>query len=130
MGYFLWFGFAIAVAIWASNRGRHGFVWFLIACCISPLLAAVFIAVLANKSEASITVSEESYVRCTQCAEFVLPQAVKCKHCGSALMPDLNFNKNLADKKKEDSKNLIIGILFIASLIVIGNVINYISKLI
>lgn len=46
-----WLLLAIAVGIWASNRGRNGFVWLLIACIASPLVAGIFLAITANKAK-------------------------------------------------------------------------------
>jgi hypothetical protein len=127
---FLWIGFAIAVGVWASNRGRHGLGWFLIACAISPILAGVFLAVTKNiATEAEKPTSiEETHVRCEQCAEFVLPQAKICKHCGIALNPDMNFEmrlqKDKSKTKKEDRNNLIIGFLFIVGLVAIAKLLS------
>lgn len=44
----LWAFFALLVAIAASNRGRSAFLWFLLACIISPLLAIVLLLAMAN----------------------------------------------------------------------------------
>jgi DNA-directed RNA polymerase subunit RPC12/RpoP len=30
---------------------------------------------------------EDSLVKCPQCRELILPDAIKCKHCGSLLTP-------------------------------------------
>jgi len=130
MSIFLWVGFAIAVGVWASNRGRNGFIWFLIACVISPLLAGVYLAVIKNKADNGEQIAEidDKQVRCDQCAEFVLPQAKICKHCGATLIPDLNFETRIREEKikteKEDQKNLIIGILFIAGIIAVIKLIS------
>jgi uncharacterized membrane protein YhdT len=92
--FLVWFAFAFIVGIFASSRGRSGFGWFLLAAIFSPLLAFIVCAVMENlrdtqAKQASIEnlPSEKTHVRCAQCAEFVLPQAKVCKHCGSALTP-------------------------------------------
>lgn len=128
----LWLLLAIAVGVWASNRGRHGFGWFLIACVVSPLVAGIFLAVTANKAtvpQQPSGPSEETHTRCPVCAEFVLPQALKCKHCGADLKPDPQFEQRVASQqtatKNEDSKNLFIGIGFIVALIVVVKVISW-----
>ena len=125
-----WFGFAIAVGVWASNRGRFGFGWFILAVIISPLLAAIFLAVTKNKAEPLVVIaqqhtpSEQTHVRCPQCAEFVLPEALKCKHCGAELTPDTGFEQRkiqqMRAKDDEESKNLLIGLGFIVALIVLA----------
>jgi hypothetical protein len=83
-----WFVFSIAVGILASIRGRHGFGWFLLAIFISPLLAGIFC--LASKNLSDIDPEKptpETHVKCPDCREFVLKDARKCKHCGTALIP-------------------------------------------
>ena len=126
-GPFFWIGFAIAVGIWASNRGRSGFGWFLLSCVISPLLAAIFLAVTKNHAEpklSSVKPNELTHAKCSQCAEFVLPEAHKCKHCGAVLNPDPLFQQKAEalqrSNEKEDSNNLLIGIGFVVFLIVIA----------
>ena len=123
-GGFIWFVFAIAVGIWASNRGRSGFGWFLLAVVISPLLAGILLAVTKNRAGSdtiSTLPSERTHVRCPQCAEFVLPEAKKCKHCGAELNADETLRQRVAENAKrqtsEDLKNLLIGIAFIAGLV-------------
>lgn len=126
-----WILLAIAVGVWASNRGRHGFGWFLIACIVSPLIAGIFLAVTANKATGPQQTgpSAETHTRCPVCAEFVLPQALKCKHCNAELKPDPLFVQRIAAQqtatKKEDSKNLLIGIGVIAGLIALVKVISW-----
>lgn len=123
-GVFFWFGFAVAIGVWASNRGRTGFGWFVLACIISPLLAGIFLAVTKNKAKNAqnpIGPSEQTHVRCPHCAEFVLPEALKCKHCGAELTPDASFEvrkiEQMRAKDDEESKNLLIGVGFIVVLI-------------
>ncbi|AEC22240.1 hypothetical protein PT7_P004 (plasmid) [Pusillimonas sp. T7-7] len=86
-----WFLFAIAVGIWANNRGRNGFAWFLLAAIISPILAAVFLAASSNLKEAEARSAERpspaTHVVCPDCAEFVRKEARVCKHCGCRLTP-------------------------------------------
>jgi hypothetical protein len=122
-----WFGFAIAVGVLASNRGRHGFGWFLLACIISPLLAIIFLLVTKNRAQTALSShapNEETHVRCKVCAEYILPQALKCKHCGAPASPDPLFEYKVAEKKSasknEETKNLLIGIGFIVALIVLA----------
>lgn len=131
VGLLFWFGLAVAVGVWASNRGRHGFGWFLLACLISPILAGVFLAVTKNleKAKQALEVpTDATHVRCGSCAEFVLPEAVKCKHCGAALVPDHQFRQRtsqvLKEKEGEDSRNLLIGIGAIVFLIALVKLIS------
>jgi hypothetical protein len=44
----IWIIFAFAVAVGASNRGRSGIGWFLLACVISPPLAGLLMVILGS----------------------------------------------------------------------------------
>ncbi len=85
--FFFWLIFAIVVAIIAGSRGRSGFGWFLLAMVISPLLAVLLVALLPSLKAAPDAPTPETHVKCPDCAELVLKDARKCKHCGSALVP-------------------------------------------
>lgn len=105
MGLFvMWVAFSIAAAIFASSRGRSGFAWFLVSMIISPLIAFVFIAVMKNEAMPPVTTktpTSETHVKCPSCAEFVLPEASKCKHCGSELKPDPGYVQRKAVEKQK-----------------------------
>jgi hypothetical protein len=79
-----WLVFAVIVAVAANSRGRNPLGWLVLACIISPLLAAIVLVVLPSRGEAHSWMDKhEGRVRsCPHCAEFIKPQAVVCKHCG------------------------------------------------
>jgi len=87
---FLYLGFSIAIGIWASKRGRSGFGWGLLSLVISPLIAGILIVVMNNNAQ----------IRCWQCAELILKQAIKCKHCGAEITTNVNY------KDKQNTKLL------------------------
>jgi len=88
--FFTWFVFAIAVGAYGSSKGRSGFGWFLLSMLLSPLLGFIFCAVADDLKHPKETVpTEKTHVRCPDCREWVLPDARKCKHCGTALIPPL-----------------------------------------
>lgn len=78
--FFVWVIWAIVVSIIASSRGRRGFTWFLISILISPLLATILVLALGRPGPDYTT-----HKRCPDCRELVLMDAIKCKHCGTAL---------------------------------------------
>ncbi len=94
MIFFFWVGFSVVVGVLASSRGRSGFGWFLLSCLISPLLAGLLVAVLPSAKADAELPSDKTHVRCTACAEFVLPMATKCKHCGADLVPNPGFGQS------------------------------------
>jgi hypothetical protein len=78
--FLFWIGFAVVVGVIAGNRGRSGFGWFLLACIISPLLAAIL--VLALGTPKVDPAGDGQHKKCPACAEWVKREALKCKHCG------------------------------------------------
>ncbi len=53
-GIFFWFLLAIAVGFLASNYNRSSFLWFLLACIISPIIAAIFLLIMGKNNEAEV----------------------------------------------------------------------------
>jgi len=92
--FLIWVVFAVIVAVAASGRGRSGFGWFLLSAVISPLLSFILLMVLPKvgaaglqKDETGAAITPETHVRCPDCRELVRNDARKCKHCGTALVP-------------------------------------------
>ena len=91
MGWFLsWVVFAIIVGVAASSRGRSGFAWFVLAVVISPVLAAILLALMpsmAKPAAEALALDAGELRKCPECAELIRREARKCKHCGSAVEP-------------------------------------------
>lgn len=86
--FFFWFMLAVAVGFYGSSKGRWGFGWFLLSMAISPLLGMIFCAITDDlKHPKEIAPTPETHVKCPDCRELVLHDARKCKHCGTALVP-------------------------------------------
>ena len=122
----MWFLLSVAVGILASNRGRSGVGWMLIAAILSPLLGFIFLLVakdLSKTAPAETGPSESTHTKCPACAEWVLPEASICKHCGASLTPDPQHRAKFAEKAKaeasKDSMNLLIGVVAVAAVIFI-----------
>lgn len=131
---FIWFGLAVAVGIWASNRGRWGFGWGLLACLISPLLAAIFLAVSKNNAElpsTDLSSNLEKFTLCEQCDELISRKALRCKHCGSSLKLDPDLENRAIEEKvksqKEETQNLWQGIALIVGLVLVAKIINLLT---
>jgi predicted amidophosphoribosyltransferase len=65
----------------------------------SPLLGVIFLFAMEDLSGSS----PATHVKCPACAEPVLREATKCKHCGSALTPqpvDSGATRKAAAKKE------------------------------
>jgi hypothetical protein len=84
-------GLAVLCGIMANKRGRNGFGYFMLALIISPLLCALLLFAL-GKADGEATVAPggetpETHVKCPDCRELVLKEALVCKHCGCKLVP-------------------------------------------
>jgi hypothetical protein len=119
---FFWLLFAVAVGFLASNRGRSGFGWFLIAALLSPLIGAVFLLLTKDLAQAGTGTpsapTDATHVKCPACAEWVLPEATVCKHCGGPLVPAPYFQEKANDLKRKTESvkqmdNLAMGITFV-----------------
>lgn len=122
-----WILFAVAVGIFASNKGRSGFGWFVLSLVISPLLGIIFCAVskdLSPGAKASAP-SLSTHRKCPACAELILPEAVICKHCQSPVKADPSYSIQAAKEADyQESKKYIIGVLAIVSLFVFAGLMS------
>lgn len=131
---FFWLGLAVVVGVWAGNRGRNGFGWFLLACLISPLLAGALLAVSRNLVATSQNTNEENSVgiKCPKCAEYVSAEAIKCKHCGAELTPPdpitLQGLQSRTSSQENSTKNVMVGILAVVFIIGIAKIIDTLSS--
>jgi hypothetical protein len=89
MEIFFYILLSIAVGILASNRGRSGFLWFVLSIFLTPLVGFIFALVSKNLADDSQNDEPDfsTHVRCPDCRELVLKGARKCKHCGCILVP-------------------------------------------
>jgi len=82
-----WLWMSWLIAIYASDKGRNGFGFFLISLFFSPF-AGVLIAILAGKNKQKIEakmIFDGILKPCPHCLETVKKAATKCGHCGSEI---------------------------------------------
>jgi hypothetical protein len=88
-GVLFWLFLCIAVPIWASKWGRFAFGYFLLSFFLSPLVGAI-VLLLRGKNEAEVRrriLVSGTRRPCPHCQELVLPDATKCRYCGTLLDP-------------------------------------------
>jgi hypothetical protein len=83
----VWLVLSVLVGVWAGGRGRSGFGYFALSIVLSPLIGFLIVAATGNLKVQANEPSPDTHVRCPDCRELVLRDARKCKHCGTALIP-------------------------------------------
>lgn len=86
----VWLVLCFLVAIWAEQRGRDRAIAFICSILFSPLLMwLVYLAIGTKPDPSSYSPAPwsqpERTKRCPACAELILAEARKCKHCGEWL---------------------------------------------
>ncbi|MNT29740.1 hypothetical protein D3C86_867190 [compost metagenome] len=82
---FLWIALAMVVGVLASGRGRKGFGWTILACLISPPLAAIFLLTIADLSPHAERPVLATHIECPECEGRILREARVCMHCGATI---------------------------------------------
>ena len=91
-----------------------GVVWLIVTIPLHLIYGAV-----SGRKPAAVVIdpnapTAETHVRCPDCRELVRADAVKCKHCGAALVP-VDMKPAIAARKARESDansaKLIIAIL-------------------
>jgi len=78
---FGWFLFGIASAAVAVSKNRGFFSWLFLGFLLGPI-ALVMVGFMPRLADPSPRTR-----RCPHCAEYVMPEALVCKHCGRDLPP-------------------------------------------
>lgn len=85
----LWLILAIAVGVYASKKGRSAGGFILLSLILSPLIGFIFALAADDHKNVVVQPNEETHKKCPYCAELILKDAKKCKHCGSEILENL-----------------------------------------
>ena len=89
LGLTILFMSALFTGFVAAMKNRSGIYWFALG-FIFPILAPIVL--LLFKDTIQIDASQptpRTHVKCPECKELVLKEAIKCKHCGCKLIPQI-----------------------------------------
>ncbi|HBS3521475.1 zinc ribbon domain-containing protein [Raoultella ornithinolytica] len=85
-------------------------------------IAGIIIALVGDKFKQSTTV-----VKCPYCAELISSEAVKCKHCGSDVIPskakDQNENSAADDRLAGVNTKFIAGVVVLVFAVIIAAIV-------
>ncbi|RBP83946.1 zinc ribbon domain-containing protein [Marinomonas rhizomae] len=108
----LWIAFAILVGLLASTKGRSGFLFFLLALVLSPVIGLIIALVVPKNNEIveSKAIETGGMRKCPNCAELVKSEAKICKHCQSDLnntvTNEMKIKENKLSKKIDSSTDI------------------------
>lgn len=84
---FIWLAFAVICAIVASTKNRSALGWLLLG-AIFGVFALIVLAFLPRIDDPTPNCGGvPQHRKCPYCAEQILSEATKCKHCGSEVEP-------------------------------------------
>lgn len=90
-----WILLALCVGLLAGKRGRGSGSWFVLSLLLSPLIGVAML--FAARDLSGNVPTPKTHRACPACAEQVLREAIKCKHCGSDLAPE-PYHETMLDK--------------------------------
>lgn len=100
-----WLSAAVACAIVASIKGRSVLGWFLLGVLLGVIALLIVLSVSSLVVDPNAP-TEETHTKCSHCAEYILREAIKCKHCGEAVKPAVATAPAERDPRADEAEQL------------------------
>lgn len=104
---FSWALFSLIVGALGTKR-KIGFRGaFFVSILLTPFIGAIFVATSKELNFEEIKKEIESRHPCSFCKEMIKKSAKKCHFCGSEVLPDVNYLKEMEEDKLIDLRKKI-----------------------
>lgn len=81
----IWLILSAAIGSWAGRKGKNAAAYFALSLLLSPLVGLVITAI--SEPDLKALAIQGKLKRCPECAEYIRPDATRCRFCGHEFNP-------------------------------------------